>query len=53
MSPLYDVPDTQKYFIIGKRLSVKRVKELGIASKIGKGEVAIEIPKVIIDEMER
>ena len=40
----------EKYFVIGKKVNPKK---LGIANKVGKDEVLIEVPKALIDEKEK
>ena len=37
------------YFIVGKQVDPK---ELGLAGKVGSGEVLIKVPKALIDERE-
>ena len=51
MSPLYDVPVSEKYFLIGKILTKEEIEKLGLPwKKAGPGEVWIEIPKKLINE---
>ena len=51
MSPLYNVPVSEKYFIVGKFLTKEETEKLGLPwKKAGPGEVWIEIPKKLIDE---
>ena len=51
MSPLYDVPVSEKYFLVGKILTKEEIEKLGLPwKKAGPGEVWIEIPKKLIDE---
>ena len=39
------------YLIIGKKVGKREVQELGLAKKVGEGEVLIEVPKKLIDRM--
>jgi len=51
MSPLYDVPVSEKYFLVGKILTKEEIEKLGLPwKKAGPGEIWIEIPKKLIDE---
>lgn len=41
------------YLIIGRQLTSQEIDETGLAKKVGKGEVLIEVPKKLIDSMQR
>lgn len=50
----YNYLPSQKYFVVGRKLSKKYVEELGLPwEKAGPGEVWIEVPKILIDEMQK
>ena len=51
MSQLYDVPVSEKYFLVGKILTKEEIEKLGLPwKKAGPGEVWIEITKKLINE---
>lgn len=52
-NPKYNIPDNEKYFIIGKPVNKEKAERLGIKDKAGKGEVLIEVPKKLIDNMRK
>lgn len=51
ISEKYNIPVSNKYFIVGRELTKKEVEKLGLPwKKAGPGEIWIEIPKKLIDE---
>ncbi len=40
-----------KYIVIGKKVDVNRLKQLGLESRVGKDEEAVEVPKALIDKI--
>ena len=41
------------YLIVGKQVSSTKTKELGLEGKVGEGETMVEVPRALIDGMER
>ena len=50
--PTIQESKTQSYLIIGRQLTPQEIEESGLAKKIGKKEVLIEVPKDLIDKMQ-
>lgn len=42
--------DSGTYIIVGKKLDLKEVPQV-VKSKIGDGEIAVEVPKGLLDEL--
>jgi len=40
-----------KYIVIGKKVDVNKLKELGLENRVGKDEAAVEVPKGLIDKI--
>jgi len=44
-----DKEDDNMYYVIGTVLSGEKVEKLGLAGKVGKGEVAMAVPKSLLE----
>ena len=44
-----DKEDDSMYYVVGTALSEQKIKELGLAGKVGKGEVAMAVPKSLLE----
>ncbi len=40
-----------KYYVVGRQLNEKEIRDLGLAKKVGKGEAIIEVPKSLLENL--
>ncbi|OGJ22103.1 hypothetical protein A3K73_07475 [Candidatus Pacearchaeota archaeon RBG_13_36_9] len=44
-----DSNDVNMYYVVGTALSEEKIKDLGLAKRVGKGEVAMAVPKSLLE----